>query len=185
MKCTGVYRALRCAVGAAATLCCAEWASPVGAESAIGPTVGFAPTAQLALGVRDYDGMLRWYRDALGFEVRATGEVEALGGRRVARLARDDTELELVEAPPVRDPSGFADALGGSGYDRVDLVVASVDAAVTELELRGAATFVPAEPYETGVGGLGHRVGYALDPEGNVVALGEPPQPVPAAGPTD
>ena len=146
---------------AAATLAVAPGATSV-ATARENDAPGFHGMAidHAMLGVYDMDRAVRWYREALGFEVEKAWTVEALPGVRLAYLTGDGFRLELVTGgggPRAPVPATFAELITMRGYQHPCLRVDDVDAAVTERALGGVPTFVPATDYPQGAEKAGSR----------------------------
>lgn len=116
--------------------------------------------------VRDMAGMIRFYRDVLGFEIRE-GEDE-----KSVYLEKDGTLFLLFGRGDFEAMTGrrFGYAPGINGHYEIALSVsnyAEVDRAFEEVVARGAqAVMLPSTmPW-------GQRTCYVADPEGNLVEIG-------------
>ncbi|MDO5299586.1 MAG: VOC family protein [Clostridia bacterium] len=116
--------------------------------------------------VRDMAGMIRFYRDVLGFEIRE-GEDE-----KSVYLEKDGTLFLLFGRGDFEAMTGrrFGYASGINGHYEIALSVsnyAEVDRAFEEVVARGAqAVMLPSTmPW-------GQRTCYVADPEGNLVEIG-------------
>jgi predicted enzyme related to lactoylglutathione lyase len=112
--------------------------------------------------VDDVDAAVAFYRDQLGFAVQ---QYPAPG---FASLTRDSLRLLLN-----RPGAGGAGQAGGDprpgGWNRFQITVADLDAAVERLQASGAG-------FRSGiVAGRGGRQVLVVDPAGNPVELFEPP----------
>ncbi|MEM9761681.1 MAG: VOC family protein [Pseudomonadota bacterium] len=127
----------------------------------------------VSLNVRDFDALLAWYRDRLGFSVEVAWRVAALGGKRLAYLTVGSVRFELVEADPdgvgLPPAESFPDHFARTGFGHLCLVVDDVDAALVGLERDGVETFVEAATYPLDGTPFERRVGFIQDPEGNVI----------------
>lgn len=134
----------------------------------------------MSVNASDFDGMIAWYRDKLGFEMDVSWRVTALGGKQLAYLSKNGATIEIVAADegatPVRKPADFGAHFGRTGWGHFCFVVADVDAALAELRARGVRTFVPARTYPLDGTPFSRRVGFIMDPEGNVIEFAEPLQ---------
>lgn len=163
--------------GAAATAIAVQplAATPVAATPAIFAGARFD---HVSINVRDFDTMLAWYQQKLGFTLEVAWRVAALNGKRLAYLAINDARIELVEADPgaggMGEPKDFADHFARTGYGHLCFAVANVDAVMSGLETEGVPTFVKAETYDLDGTPWRRRVGFIKDPEGNVLEFGEP-----------
>lgn len=142
------------------------------------PAFAGAGLDHVAINVRDFDRMHAWYRDHLGFGTDVAWRVGALDGKRLAYMTSGTARIELVEAdadgPGLPAPQDFRAAFARVGYAHVCFLVDDVDAVLAGLREEGVETFVHAETYD--LEGTSHRrrVGFVLDPEGNVLEFGEP-----------
>ncbi|MGF1551067.1 MAG: VOC family protein [Paracoccaceae bacterium] len=131
----------------------------------------------VSLNVRDFDAMLAWYRERLGFELEIAWRVAALDGKRLAYLSIGDLRFELVEADAdgigLPAPESFPEHFARTGYGHLCLVVEDVDAALVGLEAEGVETFVAAATYPLDGTSYERRVGFVRDPEGNVIEVAE------------
>jgi catechol 2,3-dioxygenase-like lactoylglutathione lyase family enzyme len=132
----------------------------------------------VSLNARDFEAMMTWYRAKLGFRTEVAWRVNALSGKRLAYLRLNDTTLELVEADAggigLPEAMTFQEHFGRTGYGHLCFAVAGADAALDGLAAEGVPTFVRAETYDLDGTPYRRRVGFAKDPEGNVLEFGEP-----------
>ncbi len=121
----------------------------------------------VTIGVRDLDGMVRFYTDVLGFEDRGVkGEVAFFnaGGTVIglwdeAKLA-DDAGMAADRAGAFK---GFALAFNARSREEVDRIFA---------RLRDGGVRISKTPHETFWGGYS---GYFADPEGNAWEIAHNP----------
>lgn len=150
--------------------------------------VGFS---HIAVGVRDLDLALVFYRDALGFEVRrdlvetwpARGVVPAMS-RRAAYLQYVDyldapTSTFLVLDQQIgRDVGGGPAELGELGVNHFGLWVRDLDALISRASACGFTPVAEPRILQTSdtmgeAEGFFHRGIAYLDPDGNVVQVDE------------
>jgi catechol 2,3-dioxygenase-like lactoylglutathione lyase family enzyme len=113
------------------------------------------------LPVSDQDRALAFYRDALGFEVRAdTGYDE---GFRWVEVAPAGAYTVIALVPPMREEDPKPGGQAPFGFDTPDL-----EAAMAELSSRGVE-------FEDVMGGEGQApaMAYLRDPDGNRILLVE------------
>ena len=134
------------------------------------PLVG-ARVDHVGLSTGDYDGTLRFYRDALGFELRREWTVESLPGMRLAYLVLNDFRLEVIASDePFQDkltPGDLGDSLRDRGFIHLSLRVADVDACARALRGRGVEPIAEPEDYD----GAGIRACFVRDNNGYVIEL--------------
>ena len=116
--------------------------------------------------VEDMGAMVRFYRDALGFEIREEDEAENV------YLVKDGVLFLLYRRRDFEKMTGrgFAYARGISGHFEVALSVenfAAVDRAYGAVVRAGGRAVMPpaTEPW-------GQRTCYVADPEGNLIEIG-------------
>lgn len=112
-----------------------------------------APTSKiqhLGVAVESIDEALRFWRDALGLEVKETEMVEDQGVR-VAMLPIGDSRIELLEATAAETPVGKFLIRRGPGIHHVCIEVSDIRAALTKLKTR-AIRLIDEEPRH-GAGG--------------------------------
>ena len=122
----------------------------------------------------DPDASLAFYRDALGFEVRADVGYGGMRWITVGPVGQPDTAIVLE--PPAIDPGltdderrTIVELMAKGSYARVILATADLDGAFARLQASGAE--VVQEPTEQpyGVRDCAFR-----DPAGNLVRINEP-----------
>lgn len=127
------------------------------------------------VGVDDFDGMIRWYVDKLGFLEEKRWTVEGLAGINLAYLiGPGDFRIEFIgggKGPRTPVPATFPQHFTMRGFQHLCFWVDDVDAAMAELRRRGVPVFVPAEDYPVGAE---RRVAFIQDPEGNVIEFAGP-----------
>ena len=132
----------------------------------------------MSVNVTDYDAALEWYRDKLGFEVAVEWRVEALGGKQLAYLDLGETRIEIVaaddEASRQAPPQDFSEHFNRAGYGHLAFAVDDVDRVLDGLHEKGVPTFVVGETYPLDGTPFERRVGFIMDPEGNVIEFAEP-----------
>lgn len=132
----------------------------------------------MSLNVRDFDAMMAWYQQALGFTVAVAWRVNALNGKRLAYLDLGTTRLELVEADAdgigLPEAQDFLAHFARTGYGHLCFAVDDVDQVMADLAAAGVPSFVQAETYDLDGTPYRRRVGFMKDPEGNVLEFGEP-----------
>jgi uncharacterized glyoxalase superfamily protein PhnB len=113
----------------------------------------------ITLGVRDLEGMIRFYTEVLGFEDRGVkGEVGFFSAGGMVIGLWDETKLAGDAGLPEDKRSGFKGfALAYNARSEVE-----VDEIFGHLAAAGAA--IPKPPHKTYWGGY---AGYFADPEGN------------------
>ena len=152
--------------------------APSGDAAAAPTSMAGACFDHVSLNVRDFDAMLAWYQEKLGFRTRVAWRVAALDGKRLAYLRLNDTTLELVEADAggigLPEAMSFPEHFGRTGYGHLCFAVDSADAALDGLAAEGVPVFVRAETYDLDGTAYRRRVGFTKDPEGNVLEFGEP-----------
>jgi catechol 2,3-dioxygenase-like lactoylglutathione lyase family enzyme len=111
--------------------------------------------------VSDQDRALAFYRDILGFEVRA--DTEFGEGFRWVEVAPAGAYTVIALVPPMRDEDPQPGGNSPFGFDTPDL-----EAAMTEFSSRGVE-------FEDVKGGEGPvpRMAYLRDPEGNRILVVE------------
>ena len=90
----------------------------------------------VGIAVRDLEDALRFYRDALGFEIEATEEV-ASQRVRAHFIPLGDSAVELLEATAPDSPIAKYLEKHGPGLHHVTLRVEDVRAALAQLKARG------------------------------------------------
>ena len=123
----------------------------------------------VVLRVRNLDGALGFYRDALGCEIER--RIDALG---LVQLRAGSSLIDLVPVDsPLGKAGGGAPAVDGKNVDHICLRIASFDADALAAHLRSHGI----EPGEVGTRfgaeGSGPSM-YVRDPDGNVVELKGP-----------
>lgn len=170
-------------IGAIALALAVTTAGFVAVEAASSGTPDAQPLAaatydHMSVNVADYDAALEWYRDKLGFEVAVEWRVEALGGKQLAYLDLGETRIEIVaadnEASRQAPPEDFSEHFNRVGYGHLAFAVNNVDRVLDELRERGVPTFVRGETYPLDGTPFERRVGFIMDPEGNVIEFAEP-----------
>ncbi|MEM0945066.1 MAG: VOC family protein [Pseudomonadota bacterium] len=158
-------------IGATATL-------PIVALTAETSALSQARFDHMSVNAHDFEGMLAWYQEKLGFTLDIAWRVEALDGKRLAYLSKNGATIEIVaadaDAPKAAPPADFSEHFGRTGWGHFCFVVADVDAALAELRERGVETFVAAQTYPLDGTPYERRVGFVMDPEGNVIEFAEP-----------
>lgn len=131
----------------------------------------------LAIAVLDFDGVLSWYCDRLGFSVRQRWH-QIQTGRKLAYLVHGATVVELIEADAGAEahslPATPAGYFAATGYNHVCFAVEDVELALMALRERGVETFAPPEERALGTSGWLRRIAFVRDPEGNLIELAEP-----------
>lgn len=132
----------------------------------------------VSIHVADFDGMLRWYQDTLGFKLEVSWRVSALNGKQLAYLSKNGAWIELVSAAPVSSQlppvKNFEEHFSRIGYGHVCFVTSQIDDVMRELEDHGVPAFVKAETYPLDGTVFERRVAFIQDPEGNVIEFGGP-----------
>jgi catechol 2,3-dioxygenase-like lactoylglutathione lyase family enzyme len=120
------------------------------------------------LAVSDFERSVRFYRDALGFEVEATYDEPPY-----ATLTRAGARLSLAEqGHPAEDRPGVSMAVPADRSRLAAILVLEVgDCLGAYASLRESGVPFLAEPYSPPWGG--HRC-FALDPDGNLIELEQP-----------
>ncbi|MBQ9263527.1 MAG: VOC family protein [Clostridia bacterium] len=120
----------------------------------------------LGLFVRDMPGMVRFYRDVMGFEIREEENAENV------YLVKDGTLFMLYRRTDFEKMTrrSYAYATGIQGHFEIALQAenfAAVDATYARVVERGATPVLPpeTEPW-------GQRTCYVADPEGNLIEIG-------------
>ena len=90
----------------------------------------------VGIAVRDLEDALRFYRDALGFEIEATEEV-ASQRVRAHFIPLGDSAVELLEATAPDSPIAKYLEKHGPGLHHLTLRVEDVRAALAQLKARG------------------------------------------------
>ncbi len=90
----------------------------------------------VGIAVGDLDAALRFYRDALGLEIRPPEEVPSQKVRAHV-LPLGDAALELLEATSEESPIARFLEKRGPGIHHITLAVADIRAALDELRARG------------------------------------------------
>jgi methylmalonyl-CoA/ethylmalonyl-CoA epimerase len=90
----------------------------------------------VGIAVRDLEDALRFYRDALGFEIEAPEEV-ASQRVRAHFIPLGDSAVELLEATAPDSPIAKYLEKHGPGLHHVTLRVEDVRAALAQLKVRG------------------------------------------------
>ena len=121
----------------------------------------------------DPDASLAFYRDVLGFEVRA--DVGYGGMRWITVGPKDQPDTAIVLEPPAADPGvtdderrTIAEMMAKGSYARVILATADLDGTFARLQATGAE--VVQEPTEQP---FGVRDCAFRDPAGNLVRINE------------
>jgi catechol 2,3-dioxygenase-like lactoylglutathione lyase family enzyme len=129
----------------------------------------------VCIGVDDFEGVLAWYCEKLGFAVEKRWHVEKLPGVQLAYLiGPDGFRLEVLgggQGP--RSPIGadFAEHLGIRGWNHLCFWSDDVDATMADLAAWVVGAFVPVTDYPIGAE---RRVAFVQDPEGNVIEFAGP-----------
>jgi catechol 2,3-dioxygenase-like lactoylglutathione lyase family enzyme len=120
------------------------------------------------LAVSDFERSLRFYRDALGFEVEATYDDPPY-----ATLNRAGTRVSLAEQGHAAEDRPGVTMSVPADRSRLAaiLVLEVVDCLAAYASLRDAGVPFLAEPYSPPWGG--HRC-FAVDPDGNLIELEQP-----------
>ena len=120
----------------------------------------------LGLFVRDMPGMVRFYREVMGFEIREEENAENV------YLVKDGTLFMLYRRTDFEKMTrrSYAYATGIQGHFEIALQAenfAAVDATYARVVERGATPVLPpeTEPW-------GQRTCYVADPEGNLIEIG-------------
>lgn len=109
----------------------------------------------IGIAVRSLDDALRFYHDALGFQVSGIEEVSA-EQVRVAMLPLGDTRIELLEATaPDSTVARFVERRG-EGIHHIAVAVADLDAHLQRLEAAGVQVL----PGKGSYGAGGHRYAF-------------------------
>ncbi|MFI6518082.1 VOC family protein [Spirillospora sp. NPDC050679] len=120
------------------------------------------------LAVHDLDEALGFYRDVLGFEVRADGESEA--ARRVSVGPRSQPDVQISLCVPSADRQTARDLMaGGLLVRRLTFATDDCDATFERIEAAGAE--VMQEPIDQP---HGVRDCAFLDPSGNLLRFSRP-----------
>jgi len=131
----------------------------------------------VTLAVENQAEALEWYRETLGFEVRADAPFEANGGTgrwlTVSPPGNAEVEIALVEPDAgLYDPTTLARIEEMRGSDPMwTFTTSDLDAAIEDL--RGKGVEVDDEIRDTPWG----RFGTLRDPDGNALQLYEPADP--------
>jgi catechol 2,3-dioxygenase-like lactoylglutathione lyase family enzyme len=151
--------------------------------------VGLLGFSHMAVGVRDLDAALVFYRDALGFEVRrdvvehwpARGVVPQMSRRAVYLQYADyrdepSSAFLVLDQQLSRAAEGRAAKLGEVGVNHFGMWVADVDAVIERARKHGFEPVAPPRVLQTSES-MGEEPGrYSrgiafYDPEGNVVQI--------------
>lgn len=156
------------------------FSSPVAFADDLGPIV--QPTVlesmvvdHMEIGVDDFDTMMQWYQNVLGFEIEAVWDVSSIGAT-LSYLKKNGFRIELVKGGSGKraaPPEDFADHFNRKGFQHLCFTVSSVDAAIAEAEAKGARILSRGKTYDLEGTPYGRRVGFIVDPEGNVIEFGE------------
>jgi catechol 2,3-dioxygenase-like lactoylglutathione lyase family enzyme len=157
--------------------------------AAIGDQVTMIGFSHVAVGVRDMDRALGFYRDALGFEVRrdvieewpARGVLPQMSRRAVYLqyvdyLVEPGSTFLVLDQQLSSEPVGGPHKLGELGVNHFGMWVSDLDALVERARSHGCETVAPARVLETSAsmgespGHFSRGVAY-YDPEGNVVQI--------------
>lgn len=140
------------------------------------PTVLESMTVDhMEIGVDDFDTMMRWYQDVLGFEIEAIWDVSSIGAT-LSYLKKNGFRIEFVKGGSGKlaaPPKDFADHFNRKGFQHLCFKVSSVDGAIAEAEAKGARVLSRGKTYDLEGTPYGRRVGFIVDPEGNVIEFGE------------
>lgn len=131
----------------------------------------------VSIGVDQFETMLEWYQAKLGFQVEAVWDVEGLEKARLAYLTKNGFRIELVKGGTGKlagRPKDFAEHFDRRGLGHICFEVENLDALMKHLGARGVPAFVAAKTYRLKGTDLERRVGFILNPEGNVIEFGEP-----------
>lgn len=104
----------------------------------------------IAIAVKDLDGALAFYRDALGIDVSERRDVPT-EGVEIAFLPVGDSELELLQPLDPANSIGRFLEKRGEGIHHICVLVEDIEAAVTRMQDEGArmATEVRSHPNGT------------------------------------
>ncbi len=132
----------------------------------------------VSIHVANFDDMLRWYTDKLGFKQEVSWRVAALDGKQLAYLSKNGAWIELVSAAPVQSGlppvKSFPEHFSRLGFGHLCFSTNDIDGVMRDLEAGGIAPFVKAETYPLDGTVFERRVAFIQDPEGNVIEFAGP-----------
>jgi predicted enzyme related to lactoylglutathione lyase len=126
----------------------------------------------LGIVVTDAEAMVAFYRDVLGLDYLGAQPVGPGGVMHELACGQSVIKLVQPDVPPrARHATGAVRAATGLRY--FILVVRDIEAVVRRCEAAGAEFPVPLKENPNAAGG---RHAQVADPEGNIVALQQPPE---------
>jgi catechol 2,3-dioxygenase-like lactoylglutathione lyase family enzyme len=128
--------------------------------------------AHIALRVKDYAGIMKWYQEKLDFRVIHEWPYGDLQLAYLAPANDDNFWIEILgggEPSSQSDFSNLAESLHPSGYHHFCIDVKSVDETIAELRRRGVT--ILEEPFDLPV--IGKRLAFFSDPYDNPIELAE------------
>lgn len=123
----------------------------------------------VALSVRDFDSVVEWYCEKLGFTLELRWS-DSIPGYDFAYLRLHDFRLEVVAGADPTPPPELAAPVqqwARAGFAHLCLLVESVDGALAKLSHDGIEPFADA----TNVPEIGARIAFLRDCENNIIEL--------------
>ena len=143
------------------------------------PGLSSASLSHVSINAANIDTMMDFYMKKLGFAIETQGKSPEIGGKRFVYLKLNDFIIELAEAdkdvPHDAPPKNVLVNFSKPGLGHIGLRVGDLDVAVDELKSRGVKLFFPPQTYTLAGAPYQRNSAFILDPEGNVVEIGEAP----------
>ncbi|HEY9756912.1 MAG TPA: VOC family protein [Oculatellaceae cyanobacterium] len=141
------------------------------------PGLTSASLGHISLNCTNIDVLADFYIKKLGFAIETQGKSPEIGNKRFVYLKLNDFILELAEAdkdvahdPPLKNVAGV---FSKPGLGHIGLRVGDLDVVSEELKGRGVKLFYPPQTYTLVGAPYQRNAAFILDPEGNVIEIGE------------